>query len=161
MVFGGAIGFLLMLLAQAKAQVLNTYSSSLCIANLCDALLGWRPGRLAFVVLANLIALTMLYGEILHFVEGWIRLLGVLLSALSAVIIVDYYVVAPRLAATRGPGTVNWAGVASIVLAVLVAHLVLQPWLPVEALGALGCVAVLYPLLRLTVFRPALAGHRA
>jgi cytosine permease len=84
MVFGGAIGFLLMILAQAKAQVLNNYSSSLCLANLFDALFRWRPGRLTFVILANVIALALLYGEILHFVEGWIKLMGVLLSALAA-----------------------------------------------------------------------------
>ena len=83
MVFGGLLGFLLMLLAQAKAQVLNSYSSSLCIANLFDALLRWRPGRVFFVILANIIALLMLYGHILEFVEAWIKLLGVLLSALA------------------------------------------------------------------------------
>jgi cytosine permease len=160
MVFGGAVGFLLMLLAQAKAQVLNTYSSSLCIANLCDALFGWRPGRLAFVVLANVIALGMLYGQILHFVEEWIKLLGVLLSALSAVIIMDYYVVAPRLG-RRDETAVNWAGVLSIVAAVLMTHLVLKAWMPVEVIGSLACVAVLYPLLRLTALRPAAEGLRA
>jgi cytosine permease len=155
MVFGGAAGFLLMLLAQAKAQVLNTYSSSLCIANLCDALFRWRPGRLAFVVLANVIALAMLYGQILHFVEEWIRLLGVLLGALGAVIIMDYYVAAPRLGSAVSRGAVNWAGVLTLVAAVLIAHLVLRRWVPVEVLGALACVIVLYPLLRLKVLRPA------
>lgn len=156
MVFGGGAGFLLMLLAQAKAQVLNTYSSSLCIANLADALAGWRPGRLAFVVLANVIAIAMLYGQILHVVEGWIKLLGVLLGALGTVIIMDYYVVAQRLPAAGG--AVNWAGVASIVAAVLIAHYGLRRWMPVEALGSIGSVAVLYPLLRLTALRPAARG---
>lgn len=153
MVFGGATGFLLMLLAQAKAQVLNTYSSSLCLANLSDALFRWRPGRLAFVVLANVIALGMLYGEILHFVEGWIRLLGVLLSALASVIIMDYYVVAPRRGLSSSDAAVNWAGVVSIVAAVLIAHVLLRPWLPVEVLTSIGSVVVLYPLLRLVIFR--------
>jgi cytosine permease len=154
MVFGGAGGFLLMVLAQAKAQVLNTYSSSLCIANLCDALFGWRPGRLAFVVLANLIALAMLYGRILHFVEAWISLLGVLLAALAAVIIMDFYVAAPRLPRARGPESVNRAGVLTLVVAILLAHFVLSRWMPVEVLGALACVVVLYPLLRLKLLPP-------
>jgi cytosine permease len=162
MVFGGAIGFLLMLLAQAKAQVLNTYSSSLCIANLADALFRWRPGRLTFVVLANVIALAMLYGEILHFVEAWIKLLGVLLAALAGVIIMDYYATAPLLRRTRGAGeeTVNWAGVTSIVAAVFAAHVILRRWIAVEVVGALACVAVLYPLLRLGALRPQAAGAR-
>ena len=155
MVFGGVLGFLLMILAQAKAQVLNTYSSSLCLTNLFDALFRWKPGRITFVVLANVIALVMLYGEILHFVEAWIRLLGVLLSALAATIILDYYLVGRRL--NRNPGsvvTVNWAGVIAILAAVYLAHWLFKPWQPIEALTSLFCVAVIYPLLRLTVFRP-------
>ena len=155
MVFGGVAGFLLMILAQAKAQVLNTYSASLCIANLGDALTGWRPGRFAFVVLANLLALGMLYGEILHFVEGWIKLLGVLLSALAATIILDYYVVSPRLPSPQGElETVNWAGLVAILAAVYGAHWLLKPVQPIEVLSSLALVALIYPVLRLTVLRP-------
>ena len=160
MVFGGFIGFLLMLLAQAKAQVLNSYSSSLCIANLFDALFRWRPGRVAFVVLANIIALAMLYGQILHFVEEWIKLLGVLLSALAGTIIMDYYVVGPRLRTgdADSENVVNWAGVTTIIVAVICAHWVFKPYLPLEVMTSLACVAIIYPLLRLTVFRPAPQG---
>jgi cytosine permease len=155
MVFGGMVGFLLMILAQAKAQVLNTYSASLCIANLADALTGWRPGRFTFVVLANLLALGMLYGEILHFVEDWIKLLGVLLSALAATIILDYYVVSPRLPSPQSePEPVNWAGLIAILAAVYAAHWLLKPIQPIEVLSSLTLVAVIYPALRLTVLRP-------
>lgn len=154
MVLGGTTGFVLMILAQAKAQVLNSYSSSLCIANLSDALLGWRPGRLVFVVLANVIALLMLYGEILHFVEQWIKLLGVLLSALAGTIIVDYYLVRRRVAPDPGePAAVNWAGVIAILVAVYGAHWLLAAWQPIEVLTSLVLVAVVYPALRLTMFR--------
>jgi cytosine permease len=155
MVFGGVIGFLLMILAQAKAQVLNNYSSSLCIANLFDALFSWRPGRLVFVILANVLALGMLYGEILHFVEEWIKLLGVLLSALAATIIVDYYLVRPRLPGIGdAPTAVNWAGITAIFAAVFCAHWLLKPYQPFEVLTSMVCVGVIYPALRLTVFRP-------
>ena len=163
MVFGGMVGFVLMLLAQAKAQVLNSYSSSLCIANLFDALLSWRPGRVFFVILANIIALLMLYGHILEFVEAWIQLLGVLLSALAGTIIMDYYVVGPRLKRAGYAGVdehVNWSGVTTIILAVILAHYVLQPYLRVGVLGSLICVATIYPLLRLVVMRPGNAGQR-
>jgi hypothetical protein len=37
---------------------------------------------------------------------------------------------------------------------VLFAHVLLKPYFPVEVLSSLACVAVLYPLLRLIVFRP-------
>ncbi|HLF29456.1 MAG TPA: cytosine permease [Xanthomonadales bacterium] len=153
-VFGGVVGFTLMLLAQAKAQVLNTYSSSLCIANLSDALLNWRPGRLTFVVLANVIALLMLYGEILHFVEEWIKLLGVLLSALAGTIILDYYFVRHRLKPGGETAAVNWAGVIAILAAVYGAHWLLRPYQPVEVLTSLLLVTLIYPGLRLTLLRP-------
>ena len=155
MVFGGIIGFALMILAQAKAQVLNTYSSSLCIANFFDALFKWRPGRVTFVVLANVIGLALLYGQILEFVEQWIRLMGVLLAALAGTIIMDYYVVSKRVADDpAAPADVNWAGVISILVAVYLAHWLLAPFLRVEVLTSLACVALLYPALRLTLFRP-------
>ena len=162
MVFGGAIGFLLMILAQAKAQVLNNYSSSLCLANLFDALFRWRPGRLTFVILANVIALALLYGEILHFVEGWIKLMGVLLSALATTIISDYYFVGRRLGSTVDePDAVNWAGVIAILFAVFCAHWLLGPYQPIEVFTSVACVAIVYPALRLTVFRPVAAVSRS
>lgn len=155
MVFGGVFGFLLMILAQAKAQVLNSYSSSLCLANLFDAVWRWRPGRITFVILANVLALAMLYGEILHFVEAWIRLLGVLLSALASTIILDYYLVSRRLPNdATGLATVNWAGVIAILAAVLCSHWLLQPYQPIEVLTSIASVCLIYPALRLTLLRP-------
>ncbi len=154
MVFAGTTGFVLMFLAQAKAQVLNTYSSSLCLANLLDAAFRWRPGRVICVVLANVIALFMLYGHILELVEAWIKLMGVLLSSLATVVIVDYFFVARRLPRQRLAEDVNWAGVISIVSAVILAHWVLKHWMPVEVVTSIASVSVIYPLLRLGVFRP-------
>ncbi len=107
------------------------------------------------MILANVIALAMLYGEILHFVEEWIKLLGVLLSALAGTIITDYYFVGPRLGSTaEEPAAVNWAGVTAILSAVLCAHWLLRPYQPIEVLTSLACVAAIYPTLRLTVFGP-------
>jgi cytosine permease len=117
--------------------------------------MGWRPGRFAFVVLANVLALGMLYGEILHFVEEWIKLLGVLLSALAATIILDYYFVSPRLPVSEGAHEpVNWAGLIAILAAVYAAHWLLKPIQPIEVLTSLALVAVIYPTLRLSVLRP-------
>lgn len=152
-IFGQFAGFALMMAAQAKTQVLNTYSSSLSVANLADALFGWRPGRIHFVVIANIIALLMLYGHILELVEAWIKLLSVLLSALASVIIADFFIVRPRLEA-RGidcskPREVNWIGVASIALAVGSAHYLLKPYQPVEVLTSIVVTLVCYSALML------------
>jgi cytosine permease len=111
--------------------------------------------------LANFIALLMLYGHILEFIEAWIRLLGVLLSALAGLIIMDYYVVGPKLkraGQTAVDEAVNWPGVITIIVAVILAHYVLEPYLRIEVLGSLLCVAALYPLLRLVIMRPSADG---
>lgn len=158
-IFGGFIGFILMMAAQGKAQVLNTYCSSLSVANFADALFKWRPGRIYFVIIANIIALLMLYGHILELVEAWIKLLGVLLSALSSVIIADYYIVKPRLKKwgiddTQLPD-VNWAGVIAILLAIYSAHYLLKPYQPIEVLTSIVVTLVSYSGLRLVFRRSA------
>ena len=155
-VFSGGSGFTLMFLAQAKAQVLNCYSSSLCLSNLFDAVFKWRPGRFAFVILANVIALIMLYGHILEFIEAWIKLIGVLLSAIASIIILDYFVVSPRTGQVENE-SFNWAGAISLVCAVVIGHWLLRPYQPIEVFTSIATVIVLYPALRLFIFRPHVA----
>lgn len=157
-IFGGIAGTILMLLAQSKAQVLNTYSASLALANLFDAAISWRPGRFTFVVLANVIGLIMLYGKILALVNSWITILGVLTTSLAGVIIADYYIV-PRLsrarpvAVVRQPESINWAGVLTVIVGTFLAHYVLQNVVRIEFFTSVFVSLLLYPVLRLTVFR--------
>lgn len=157
-VFGGIIGFILMMVSQAKAQVLNTYSSSLCVANLADALFKWRPGRIYFVVIANILALLLLYGHILELVEAWIRIAGVLLASLASVIIADYYIVLPRLKSQlvnyQDTCDINWAGVISIAIAFYCAHYLLKSYQPIEVLTSIIVTLVSYTVLRLTMLSP-------
>jgi cytosine permease len=158
MLFGGVIGFLLMIVAQAKAQVLNVYGASLSLTNFFDALFNWQPGRFIFVLIANIIALLMLYGHILELVEAWIGLLGVLLSTLSGVILIDYFIVTPLLEKKASTAikteSINWAGLITILSSVILAHYVLADIITIEVITACLTVFVLYPLLRLTVFSP-------
>lgn len=157
-VFGGIWGTLLMVLAQSKAQVLNTYSASLTLTNLFDAAAGWRPGRIAFVVMANLIALGMLYGEILAHFQTFITVLGVLVTCFCGIILADYFIVRPRLGhrdiAIYGMDRVNWAGIASLIAGFLLAHFVLNRVVTIEFFSSIGVSFVIYPLLRLTVLKP-------
>jgi cytosine permease len=164
-VFGGAFGALLMVLAQSKAQVINTYSASLSLSNLFDAL-NWRPGRLVFVILANLIGLLMLYGQILALVNSWITILGVLTTAFAGVIVADFFIVrrilrAGDVAVTGAAEAVNWAGVLTAIAAVLIAHYGLSRYVPVEFFSTLLICVVLYPALRMTVFKPVAAFQAA
>ena len=157
-VFGGFIGFVLMMVAQTKCQVLNTYSSSLSVANFADALFKWRPGRIYFVVIANIIALLMLYGHLLELVEAWIKLLGVLLSSLASVIIADYYIVRPYLAkkqiARDRLQEVNWAGISAILIGVCSAHYLLKSVQPIEVLTSIVITLATYTVLSLSIFAP-------
>lgn len=156
-IFGGGIGTLLMIFAQVKAQVLNTYSGALALSNLFGAL-KWRPGRLTFVILANLISLVMLYGSILEMVNSYITFLGVITTALSGVMIGDYFIVRPKLKQQDtnifGFEGVNWAGVSTTLLAVILAHYVLDKLIPIQFFTSIIVSLVFYPLLRIYLLKP-------
>jgi cytosine permease len=157
-IFGGVLGFFLMVAAQVKAQVLNTYSSSLSLANLFDAVFAWRPGRLFFVVLANLLSLLFLYGEILKWFYEFLVSLGILTTCFGSIMLSDYFLVRPMLDHNQidryGMDNVNWAGVLSIFLAYGLAHFVLNSIIPVEFMTSLAVSFLVYPVLRIVVFRP-------
>jgi cytosine permease len=148
-----------MVLAQSKAQVLNTYSGSLALTNLADVALNWRPGRIVFVVLANVIGLVMLYGKILALVNAWITILGVMTTALAMVMICDYFIVRPRLGqrdvSRHEEDMINWSGVISVVAATVLAHYVLNRYQPIEFFTSALTVLILYPTLRLLTNRTA------
>jgi cytosine permease len=155
-VLAGGLGFVLMYVAQVKAQVLNTYSGSLALSNLSDGLFRRHPGRVAMVIAGNVIGLLMVAGDILGFINSYLGILGVTTTALAAVIIADFFIVRRRAAvAPSDLESVNWAGVVSVVLASLVGGILQQT--EVFRLGflvALAVVLVLYPVLRRSVFPP-------
>ncbi|MBI4445830.1 MAG: hypothetical protein HY645_07955 [Acidobacteria bacterium] len=157
-VLSSVIGFLLMYLAQAKAQVLNTYSGSLALTNLFDVLGRWRPGRFAMVILGNIIGMLMVVGGILELIQRWLNALGILTTCFAAVMIADYYLVRKRTRADhKRVEAVNWAGILSIVVASVAALMLETSTFPLLRLGflvALVIVLVLYPLLRIYVLRP-------
>ena len=53
-----------------------------------------------------------------------------------------------------GADQVNWAGICSIPLAYFLAHHVLVNYMPIEIFTALAVAFVVYPLLRIYVFKP-------
>jgi cytosine permease len=149
-------GFFLMLVAQAKAQVLNTYSSSLALTTLSDGLGRWRPGRSVMVILANLVSLAMIAGGVLTQLQDWIGDLGILTTSCAAVMIADYYLVQRGTRTARtGVEDINWAGVVTVSAASVTA-------IALETLGvfrmgfvlALVMVLAVYPVLRLWILRP-------
>lgn len=150
-IFGGALGAALMVLANAKAQVLNTYSASLSLANIMDAFQDWKPGRIVFVVVANLLSLLFLYGEIMSWFKSFLVILSVLTISLAGVMLADYFIAGRRPKRTAGdgaPAPVNLAGVITLALSFVLSHYLLAPLVPVEFVTALIVSLLLYPLLR-------------
>ncbi len=108
--------FSLIYAAQAKAQVLNTYSGFLVLSNLFDAVFRRNPSRFAMVVLGNVIGLLIVGAGVLGILEAYLGLLGILTTSLCSIIISDYYLVGRQFAADlqeaaeMGVESINWAG---------------------------------------------------
>jgi len=158
-ILSSVVGFILMYAAQAKAQVLNTYSGSLALTNFFDALFGWRPGRFFMVILGNIIGLLMVMGGILGLLQTYLGLLGILTTSFCGIMIADYYIVrrfAPRRMRSTGTvDSVNWAGVISISVASVVSFVLAQSGVFVLGfLLALVITLILYPVLRMWVLKP-------
>ena len=155
-IFGGVLGTILMVLANAKAQVLNTYSSSLSLTNIMDAIFGWKPGRIVFVVVANLLSLLFLYGEIISWFKSFLIILSVLTISFSGIMLADYFIVRRRISLEDSLSgniqQVNWSGVITIILSFILSHYVLNEIIPVEFVTAIIASLLLYPLLRICIF---------
>ncbi|ROO86023.1 cytosine permease [Actinocorallia herbida] len=149
-VLGGAIGFIVMYAAQAKAQVINTYSGSLALSNFFDATTGRAIGRFWWVVIGNVIGLLAVWGDILGFINGWLGALGILTTSLCTLVIVDFFVVRKQVAAsTERVENFNWAGIVTLLAASGIAYALVEA--DVTGLGfavALVLTAIGYPLLR-------------
>ncbi|WP_307076181.1 purine-cytosine permease family protein [Arthrobacter pascens] len=151
----GVVGFILMYVAQVKAQVLNTYSGSLSLVNLVEGLTGKSPSRLSAVIAGNVVALLMIAGNILGLLGSFLGILGVSTTALAGVIIADYFIVRKCRPATGTEAEpVNWAGVLSVIFATVVGSVLSETGVtPLGFLVSLVIVIVLYPVLRIFVFK--------
>lgn len=155
-ILAGVVGFILMLLANGKAQVLNTYSGSLALANLFSAF-GLKGNRAFFVILANAIALLMISLNILGFVERYLGWLGVLTTCVATIVIVDYYYVRRITHKDVDPAmreSINWAGIATLVIASAVAFS--TDFIPIDFVTSTVLSIILYPLIRLYILKPVL-----
>lgn len=159
-VLAGVLGFLVMYAAQAKAQVINTYSSSLALSNLSDAIFGRSPGRFVMVIVGNIIGLLAIMGDILGLINSWLGVLGILTTSLCTLVITDYFLVRKRVAATADRvENVNLAGVIALVASSAIAYTLTQTG--VTSLGfvvALILTAVFYVVLRKVIPEGFLGG---
>lgn len=139
--------------AQIKAQVINTYSGSLALSNLFDAVLRRKPNRILMVVLANVIALVSVWANILGVLLQFLGLLGILTFSLAALVIADFYIVRKRLPVqTALVERFNWSGLIALVAGSGTSYLLTATGIfPLGFLVTLVLTPVLYVILRRTV----------
>ncbi|MED3561639.1 purine-cytosine permease-like transporter, partial [Bacillus xiapuensis] len=159
-ILAGVIGFIVLFLANGKAQILNTYSGSLALTNVFSAF-GWRGNRALFVVLCNIIALIMISMNILGLVEKWLNMLGVLTTCVATIVIIDHYWVKKithREVGAHVCDTVNIAGVLTLIIASVSALTI--NFIPIPFVTSTIISIILYPILRLYIFKPKLSSSQ-
>ncbi len=145
-IFGGALGGFLMIAAQSKIQVINSYSASLALTSFFDSVFGWKPGRLVFLIVANLLACLMIYGNILHFFESFMTIFGVLTTCFAMIILVDYFWISKLRNRQPLKVNVNWPAIFSVIFSFVCAHYVLIKIIPIEFFTSSIATMISYPV---------------
>lgn len=124
---GGFWGVLTIIFSQSKVQVGNSYEGALALVNLFDTGFNWRPGRAVMVILANIISLVFIFGNILHYIEAFLTIGSVLLCVWVTIVLTDYYIVRGKMKkGKQGIGnladipTVNWNGLITLIISTLI-----------------------------------------
>lgn len=156
-------GFILMYVAQAKVQVLNVYSGSLALSNLCYVLSGRKPGRLSMIILANAICLLLIALNVFGKLSQVLSDLGIVMMGFIALAIADYYIVRRRAQDKLADGVerVNWAGLITLAGASVIAYILQST--KVFSFGFVAAtviVLVVYPPLRTRVIKPGWGTRR-
>lgn len=149
---GGFWGLLTIIFSQSKVQVGNSYEGALALVNLFDTAFNWRPGRAVMVVLANIISLIFIFGNILHYIEAFLTIGSVLLCVWVTIVLTDYYVVRGTLKfGQKGIvnlddiPAVNWIGLLTLVVSTFTGMAFYQQnWFQVPFIISTVCAFVLY-----------------
>jgi cytosine permease len=146
----GITGFILMYIAQIKAQALNAYSGSLSLSNLVNGLTGRHLSRVSLVIICNIIALLMIVAGILDLFGRFLSTLGIVTVAVAAVVIADYYIVRKCRTADSGKvEAVNWPGVVAVIIGTVAGAIFSGMGItPLGFVITLVVVLVLYPLMQ-------------
>lgn len=149
---GGFWGLLTIIFSQSKVQVGNSYEGALALVNLFDSGFNWRPGRAVMVVLANIISLFFIFGNILHYIEAFLTFGSVLLCVWVTIVLTDYYFVRGTLKKGKqgienltNIQAVNWIGLITLILSTIVGMTFFQlNWFGVPVIIAAPLAFVLY-----------------
>lgn len=157
-VLAGLLGFLVMYAAQVKAQVINTYTSSLSLTNLVDALVGRAPSRILMVVVANGLALLAVVGDILALLGQMLGALGIATCSLCALLITDFRMTQEQQRTRTQVERFNWAGIIALIIGFGVSYaLFVTEIFTLGFLVTLVLTPAVYGALRRTVLKPGTA----
>ena len=149
-ILSGMVGFALMYVAQTKVQVLNVYSGSLALSNLCYVLSGKHPNRFVMILISNVICLLMIAANVFEKLSGFLSVLGIVIIGFIALAIADFYIVSRFRPRTGTVEQVNWAGVLSLAFASVVAYLLSETGVfPFGFVASTVIVLLVYPVVRL------------
>lgn len=169
LVLGGGIwGLLTIIFSQSKVQVGNSYEGALALVNLFDSGFNWRPGRAVMVVLANIISLIFIFGNILHYIEAFLTFGSVLLCVWVTIVLTDYYFIRGKLRAgkqgienLKDIPAFNWKGLSTLIVSTVVGMVFYQwGWFGIPFLISTPIAFVLYTVLSLLKLQSSVAQEK-
>lgn len=89
----GVGGVVFTLLTQIRINVTNIYSSSLSLSNFFENVVGFKPGRRFWIVVAGVSAMILMLGGIVDHLDTALTFQGVFLLAWAAVLVTDALIV--------------------------------------------------------------------
>ena len=119
---GGGVGLAIICLSQMKVETSNSIGRANAVSNLFDSLFGVKLKWPVAVIIANIIGLVFIYGDILDQVNAFMSVGSILTIGWCVMLITDYYVVRGpmRIGARHMPldevEAVNWRGVATLAI---------------------------------------------
>lgn len=124
----GGIGLAIICLSQMKVETSNSIGGANAVSNLVNSLTGKNlPWALA-VIIANLIGLGFILGNILDQVNAFMSYGSILTTSWCILLITDYYIVRGKMGIGRQgidfdaeEQSVNWRGIVTLVIVTLVA----------------------------------------
>ena len=142
-VASGGIGLAIICLSQMKVETSNSIGGANAVSNLFDSLFKVRLPWPVAVVIANLVGLVFIFGNILDKINAFMSMGSILTIAWCVLLITDYYLVRGplRIGLRHMPleyvESVNWRGVITLIVVTAVnawlysAHIVTIPILTV------------------------------
>lgn len=123
---GGGVGLAIICLSQMKVETSNSIGGANAVSNLFDSLFGIKLKWPIAVVIANLIGLIFIFGNILDQVNAFMSIGSILTIGWCVLLITDYYVVRGpmRVGSRHVPldrvEEVNWRGIVTLAVVTVV-----------------------------------------